>query len=118
MKKLFMCALFFTFASALFAAEKEADVSFAKEGGKVEYKLTVRKPFKINTKAPFKFNLKKKDTVVRKVAFKEFSSSKEGVYLYNSTEGESHMHYWFIACKYKDGKQVACKTFTGKHEIK
>jgi len=98
---------------------KEAEVKWKKTKGDVEYTVKFASDFKLNKDAPFKFFLKDKDGKdIEKVAWHNFKKGKDKKYRYVSKIGENKTYYWFVACKYADGKVIACKTFSEKFEIK
>lgn len=99
--------------------ESEAIIAFVKKDKAVEYSIDIKEPFKMNLKAPFRFELLKGEKeVVKKVLLNDFKFNGKGHYSYTSNLEEKSLFYWFIACEHKNGEVVACKTFTGKKEIK
>jgi hypothetical protein len=109
----------FTILFALSLSGKEAEVKWKKTDKSVEYTVSFAKDFKLNKDAPFKFFLKdKEENDIEKVAWHSFKKGKDGKYRYVSKKGEKKTNYWFVACKYADGKIIACKTFSEKFEIK
>jgi len=100
-------------------AAPEARVSFERKEDGVHYTIAIADPFKMNRKAPFKFELRGNGPeILRSVSLDEFAKEEKGeTYHFRSTAGEKHLHYWFIACKYKGDEIVACKTFTAKEDV-
>ncbi len=109
--------LFLFFVCFSGETEKGAVVKFKKEGGKVTYSITIKESFKKNKEAPFKFELKKGGNILKKVAWNEFIEKPENSFSFSSESGEDNINYWFIVCKYKDGKQINCQTITLKETI-
>jgi len=108
-----------TMLFALSLSGKEAEVKWKKTDKNVEYTVKFAKDFKLNKDAPFKFFLRDKDGKdIKKVAWNDFKKGKDGKYRYLSKKGEKKTYYWFVACKYIDGKVIACKTFSEKFVIK
>jgi len=121
MRKLAILLSIVVLTLVLFASskEKEAKVEWKKVKSGVEYTVSFVPDFKLNKDAPFKFFLKDKDGKdIEKVAWQNFEKGKDGKYRYVSKIGEKKTYYWFVACKYADGKVIACKTFSEKFEIK
>lgn len=105
----------------LFASskEKEATVEWKKIKSGVEYTVSFVPDFKLNMSAPFKFFLNDAEgKEMAKVKWGDFKKGKDGKYRYLSEKGEKKTFYWFVACKYADGKIIACKTFSENFEIK
>lgn len=121
MRKLAILLSVVTLTLILFASskEKEAKVEWKKIKSGVEYTVSFVSDFKLNLDAPFKFFLKDSDgKEMVKVKWSDFKKGKDGKYRYVSEKGEKKTSYWFVACKYADGKVIACKTFSEKIEIK
>jgi len=124
MKKIIIALTIFFVTSMIFAekkdvkADKKSDtVTFSKEK-LINYTIELEEHFKMNTGAPFQFYLKKDDKeILKKVKLEEFEKKSETLYKFSSDIGEKKFKYFFVACKYKDGKQIACKTFRKEKNI-
>ncbi len=78
-------------------------------------KIAIKEPFALNNEAPFKFKLQNdKGDTVENITKSQFAGDGKHSFEYKTKTVAKHYSYWFVACKYEDGKVKACKTFKGE----